>query len=52
MELRKDTTDTQILIDNVNHILKDDGLELWKTDAFTTGSYMDFHIKEADQPLN
>ena len=50
MELKKDTTDKQVLIYNVNHFLKDDGLELWKTDAFIeTEDFIIFDIKEADQ---
>ena len=53
MELKKVTTDTQGLMDHVNHFLKDHGLELYQTDAFTfcteEDQYLDLDIKEADQ---
>jgi len=42
------TTNSQVLMD-VNHFLKDYGLELWKFDR--SGSVVTFDIKEVDQHL-
>ena len=47
VELKKHTTDTQVLMDNVNHFLKDHRLELWLYEH--SGSVMTFFIKDSDE---